>query len=180
MNALDYIIVAIVVLSTLVAAAHGFFFEVFSFAGVIVGYVLAAWQYGRLSPALLPYVKSPWVADLAGFLIIFFVVVLLAGVVGRIARWGVSQIGLGWFDRLLGGAFGVLRGGLIVVVVATGLATFMPQSPWLAQSRFAPYVLVIGRGAVWVAPAKVREQFKAGLATLRTLAQQAQQHAASH
>jgi membrane protein required for colicin V production len=179
MNLLDLIIVAVVVLSTLIAAAHGFFFELFSFAGVIVGYILAAWQYGRLSPVLLPYAKAGWVADLASFLIIFIVVALLAGIAGRLARWGVGQIGLGWFDRLLGAAFGLARGALIVVVIALGLAAFVPQSQLLAKSRFAPYFLVIGRGAVWVAPAQVREQFRAGLATLRSLAEQAQHHATS-
>src|SRR5437588_10519543 len=124
MNALDYGIVAVVVLSTLVAAAHGFFFEVFSFAGVIVGYILAAWQYSRLSPRLLPLVKAAWVADLASFLIIFLVVMILASVVGRIVRWGVSQVGLRWFDRILGAAFGLARSVLVVAVVALGVAAF--------------------------------------------------------
>src|SRR5215470_191420 len=131
MNGLDVIFVAVVVLSTLVAASHGFFFELFSFAGVIVGYLVAVWQYGRLSPALLPYVKTTWVADLAAFLIIFFVITLLAGIVGRLMRWTVGQIGLNWFDRLLGAAFGLARGALAVVILATALATFMPQSSWL-------------------------------------------------
>jgi len=177
MNVLDYGIVVVVVLSTLVAAAHGFFFEVFSFAGVIVGYILAAWQYGRLSPRLLPFVKAAWVADLASFLLIFFAVVLLASVIGRIARWGVSQVGLRWFDRALGAAFGLARGALVVAVVTLGMAAFASNSSLLARSQLAPYFLLIGRGAIWIAPSQVREQFHAGLVALRTVADQAS-HAA--
>jgi membrane protein required for colicin V production len=175
MNGLDYVIVAVVVLSTLVAAAHGFFFEIFSFAGAIVGYILAAWQYGRLSPSLLPLVKESWVADLASFLIIFLVVMLAASAIGRIARWGVTQVGLRLIDRILGATFGLARGVLVIAVVTLGLATFSPSSGLLVNSRLAPYFLVAGRGAIWIAPAPVRQQFYAGLVTLRTLAEHGQQ-----
>jgi membrane protein required for colicin V production len=175
MNALDYCIAGVLVLSTLVAAAHGFFFEVFSFAGAIAGYVLAAWQYGRLAPHLLPLVKAEWVADLASFLIVFFVVLLLASMIGRIARWGVTAVGLRWFDRILGAAFGLMRGVLVVTVVLLGMAVFAPNSGLLVNSQAAPYFLLMGRAAVWVAPARVREQFYSGLATLRALAQHGQQ-----
>src|SRR5437588_4928020 len=175
MNVLDYGIVVVVVLSTLVAAAHGFFFEVFSFAGVIAGYILAAWQYGRLSPRLLPFVKAAWVADLASFLIIFFAVMLLASVIGRIARWGVAQVGLRWFDRILGAVFGLARGVLVVAVVTLGMAAFSANSGLLVNSQLAPYFLLLGRAGIWMAPAQVREQFYTGLATLRTLASHGQQ-----
>ena len=66
MNALDWLIVVIMVLSVLLAAAQGFFFEVISLAGAIAGYLLAAGGYGRIAPWFLKYVKQPGIADLAG------------------------------------------------------------------------------------------------------------------
>src|SRR5258707_5701050 len=86
MNALDWIILVIMLLSALLAAAQGFFFEVICLAGAVVGFLLAAWGYGKLSPWFLQYVKLPAFADLAGFLTIFVLVVLLAGALSRITR----------------------------------------------------------------------------------------------
>ena len=79
MNALDWFIAGALVLSVVLAAAQGFFHEIFSLAGVIVGYVLAAWMYPRVAELYLPYVKTEWAANAAGFLTIFFAVVLAAG-----------------------------------------------------------------------------------------------------
>jgi membrane protein required for colicin V production len=169
LSAADWAIVAVVVFSVLMAAVQGFFYEVFSLAGVILGYLFAAWGYGTVADWYRPYVSSPSVADIAGFLTIFLVMVLLGSVVGRIVRWAISGVGLRWFDRLLGAAFGLLRGVLVVTVVALGIAAFIPQSRMLAESQIAPYLLVIGRGASWLAPSQVRQQFRTGVETLQKL-----------
>ncbi|HZU22340.1 MAG TPA: CvpA family protein [Terriglobales bacterium] len=176
MNALDYIIVAVVVLSTLGAMAHGFLREAFSLGGVVVGYLVAAWQYWRISAWLAPHVNPRWVGDLAGFLIIFFAVAALAGIIGRIARWGADAVGLRWADRVLGGAFGLVRGALFTMVVLLGIAAFQPSAALLKNSQLAPYFLVIGRGATWLAPTMVRQQFRAGVAALRGIQQQPAAH----
>lgn len=163
MTAVDWLIVAVVLLSALVAAAQGFLYELFSLGGVVVGYLLAAWGYWRVAPWYAPYVKTPWVADLFGFLTIFFVVVVVAGSVGRIARYGMKEAGLRWFDRALGGMFGLLRGILLVMISVLALASFSPGSRLLARSETAPYFLALARAAVWVAPSQVRQQFRSGV-----------------
>lgn len=166
MTGLDWLIILAVVLSVVLAAIHGFFFEIFSLAGVVVGYLLAAWEYPRVAAWFSPYVKAQWVADFAGFLTIFLAVVLLAGVVGRVARWSMREAGLRWIDRALGAAFGLLRGVLIAVVLVMALAAFAPGSRWLAESQFGPYFLAVGRAAIWVAPSDVRHRFQDGLKAL--------------
>ncbi|PYX92894.1 MAG: hypothetical protein DMG71_16770, partial [Acidobacteria bacterium] len=49
MSGADWIIVIAVLVSMIHAAAQGFFQEAFAIAGLIAGYMAAAWQYGRLS-----------------------------------------------------------------------------------------------------------------------------------
>lgn len=169
MTGLDWLIVAIILFSGLVAASQGFMHEVFSLAGVVAGYLLAAWGYRQVAQWYAPYVKTAWVADLCGFLTIFFVVVLLAGGIGRIARFGMKEAGLRWFDRVLGGMFGLLRGVLMVMISLLALASFSPGAALLAQSRTAPYLLVLARAAVWVAPSQVRQQFRAGMAAIANI-----------
>jgi membrane protein required for colicin V production len=167
MSGIDWLILVVVAISVITAIAQGFFYEVFTLAGVVIGYLLAAWEYWRVAPWFAPYVKWPWAADLAGFLTIFVAVTILAGIVGRVARWGVQGVGLRWFDRALGGAFGLVRGLGLATVMVLAFASFAPRSEMLARSQFASYLIVIGRAAVWVAPAQVRQQFRKGVMVLR-------------
>ncbi|PYP92327.1 MAG: hypothetical protein DMG65_04415 [Candidatus Angelobacter sp. Gp1-AA117] len=167
MNAVDWIILAVILLSVFLAAMQGFFFEIFSLAGTIIGYLLAAWGYGRIAPLFMPYVKSEAIADLAGFLTIFVAVVLLAGIVARIVRWAIKGVGLRWADRFLGGAFGLLRGVVVVTVGVMAFAAFAPDSPQIARSQLAGYFLVAGQGASWLAPEVVRQKFRDGVVKLR-------------
>jgi membrane protein required for colicin V production len=171
LSILDWVILLIVVLSVLQAIAQGFFYEFFSLGGVIVGYLLAAWEYPRTAAWYAPHVNSQWAADIAGFFTIFFVVLLLAGVLGRITRWAVHGVGLRWFDRLLGAVFGFLRGAVVSTVVVLALAAFVPQWGWLQQSRIAPFLLVSGRALIWAAPAELRQRFREGWDLLRTVPQ---------
>ena len=170
MTGLDWAIVAILVLSVLLAAAHGFFFEVLSLAGVVLGYLLAAWEYWCLAPWFAQRVKSQAVAESVAFLAIFFGVMLAAGIVGRIARWLVKQAGLGWTDRLLGAAFGLARGVIIVAVLVLALAAFAPGSRMLAQSALGAYFVVAASGMSWLAPAGLRQKLRLGVAALHDAA----------
>jgi membrane protein required for colicin V production len=167
MNVLDWVVLAIVLLSVLLAVAQGFFFEVISLAGTVVGYLLAAWGYGRLAPWFLPYVKSPAIADLAAFLTIFLAVVLLAGATARIVRWAIREVGLRWVDRFLGGAFGLVRGLIVVTVGVLALTAFAPESRELSESTLAKYLLAPGTGVSWLAPSVMRQKFREGVARLR-------------
>src|SRR5262249_61101247 len=126
MNGLDWAILGVMLLSIWLAATHGFFFEILSLAGTVIGFVLAAWGYEHIAPWFLPHVKSAAIADLAGFLTIFFVVVVLGGIFARIFRKAINAGGFRWVDRFLGGAFGLVCG---VGIVSVGV---------LALSRVAP------------------------------------------
>jgi membrane protein required for colicin V production len=167
MNGLDWAIVAILVLSVLLAASQGFLHEVITLAGVVVGYLLAAWEYWRVAPRLAPYVKSDAVAQSVAFLAIFFAAVIAAGIIGRIARWLAREAGLGWADRLLGAVFGLVRGSAVVAVLLLALAAFAPGSQMLGRSSLGGYFLVAARGMSWLAPATLRQKLRQGVAAMR-------------
>jgi len=79
----------------------------------------------------------------------------------------MKEAGLNAVDRILGGVLGLLRGCLLVAIVLVGMTAFTPNSRWLENSELAPYFLVVGRAAIWVAPAELRQQFYKGLDFLR-------------
>ena len=167
MGVADWIILAFLVFSVVGAAIAGFFHEAFKLAGLVVGYLLAAWQYHRLANWFAPYLKSEWFGEVAGFLIIFFAVLILASLAGRLARWLMKKAGLSTIDRVLGAVLGLLRGVLVVAIVLTAMAAFAPAQKWLAESQLAPYFLVGGRAAIWLAPSELRQRFYQGLDYLR-------------
>jgi membrane protein required for colicin V production len=171
MSVADWGIIAVVLLSTIQAAYSGFFQEAFHLAGLVAGYLVAAWQYQRLAGWFEHYLKSVWLAESAGFLIIFFAVAVAAGIAGQTARWVMKKSGLSFVDRLLGGVLGLLRGCLIVAVIVVSMTAFTPSSRWLADSEWAPYFQAVGRAAIWAAPPELRARFYQGLDLLRRMPQ---------
>jgi membrane protein required for colicin V production len=163
MTAADWIICAVVLLNVITAAVQGFFSEALTIAGLVIGYIVAAWQYRGLAEWLERYLKNPWLAEILGFLIIFFAIVILFGLAARLARWMMKEVGLSGLDRFLGGVLGLLKGGLMVAVILMGMTAFAPASKLLVNSQLAPYFLVVGRAAIWLAPADLRALFYKGL-----------------
>jgi membrane protein required for colicin V production len=172
MTLADWIIVAVILGSTIEAAIAGFFQVAFGIGGLVFGYLFATWRYQWAAGWYSRYLKSPEVAQIAGFLTILIAVTILAGILGRLARWLVKKSGLSFFDRLLGALLGFLRGCLSVAIVLVGITAFTPAAKWLESSQLAPYFLVVGRAAIWMAPSELRNRFYQGLDLARQVKQQ--------
>ena len=167
MNVADWIILLVLLLSVVQAASAGFFQEAFGIAGLVFGYLIAAWGYRSLADAFGSSISSQWLGQIAAFLAIFLSVMIVAGILGRIVRWVMKEAGLKLMDRFLGGALGLVRGCLLVAIVLVGMTAFTPTSRWLQGSSLAPYFLVVGRAAIWVAPSELRAKFYQGLDYVR-------------
>ena len=163
MTPADWIICLLLLLNVVTAAMQGFFSEALTMGGLIIGYVVAAWQYRSLAEWMEGFLKNDWLAEILGFLIIFFAIVLVFGVAAKIARWVMKESGLSGLDRFLGGVLGLLKGGLMVAVILMCMTAFAPASKLLENSQLAPYFLVVGRAAIWVAPSELRARFYQGL-----------------
>jgi membrane protein required for colicin V production len=166
-NVADWIILLVLVISVVQAASSGFFQEAFGIAGLVFGYLIAAWQYRHLAGHFAAYISSPWLGEIVAFLAIFLGVMLFAGILGKIVRWMVKEAGLNVVDRFLGGVLGFARGILLVATILVSMTAFTPTSRWLQGSSLSPYFLVVGRAAIWVAPSELRAQFYKGLDYVR-------------
>lgn len=163
MTPADWFICGLVLLNVVSAAVQGFFSEALTMAGLVVGYLVAAWQYRSVAGWFEQYLKSQWFAEVLGFLILFFAIVILFGLAARIARWVMKESGLSGLDRFLGALLGLLKGGLMVAVILMCMTAFAPTSKLLVNSQLAPYFLVVGRAAIWLAPSELRARFYQGL-----------------
>jgi membrane protein required for colicin V production len=170
MIALDWLLLAVVAFSVLLAALRGFLYETFSLAGVIFGFVIAAWAYPKFSPWFLQYVKAQPIADFGSFCAIFVLTSILFSLAGEIARSAAKSAGLRPVDRVFGGAFGLLRGLLAGAVIALAVAAFHPDS--MEGSVVGRYFLVGARALAWVTPEDVRRQFHDGTLAIRKAAEE--------
>jgi membrane protein required for colicin V production len=167
MALIDWVIVVILIVSVLSATKHGFFVEAFSLAGVVLGLLLASWNYQKLLPWIARWVHSPGITEAIAFIAIAIAVMVIAGLAGRLIRWSVRSIGLGWADRFIGAVFGLLKGCVLVMLGIMAIAAFLPHSTWLEQSRIAPYFLSAAHEVSAVTPAQLGERIREGVKMIR-------------
>lgn len=108
MNWLDWIFVVALLISIANGFREGFVRMGIGFAALIVGFFCASWFGGMVAGSLLPYVSSRAVAGIAGYLIVFFGVMIAGALLAALLARMLKIVGLSWADRLLGGG---LRAG---------------------------------------------------------------------
>lgn len=172
MTALDWLILLIVAASVVLALSQGIIIELFSLGGAVVGLVGAAWCYPWLTPLFQIFIKLTALAQLLSFLTIFFVLFGAMGVAGRMLSRAAKETGMRWADRLMGAAFGLVRGIVVAAVVVLAFALFYPDSRTVTGSAFGRHLLGVARVASWLAPAEVRERFSQGAMGMRKGAQE--------
>jgi membrane protein required for colicin V production len=171
MNAFDWLLITILIWSTVSAFLRGIVMEFFSLGGLIAGIFVASWNYQRLSPLLerlLHPVFNPSAAtcNVLAFLFMIIGIMLLAALAGRFVRRTAHTIGLGFFDRLLGGLFGLTRGCLLGVALLMAAAAFLPHSAWISNSHLTPYFLDGVHAVSFVVPQGLRQQLLNGIAEI--------------
>ena len=110
MTIVDWVILIVLILSVVSAAKAGLILEVFSLAGLVLGLLVASWDYQKLTPWMGQWIHSPSWNEALSFIVMALGVMIVAGIAGRIVRWSVKSVGLGWADRMAGAAFGLVKG----------------------------------------------------------------------
>jgi membrane protein required for colicin V production len=167
---LDWTILAVLVLSTVMAFLHGFLVEVCALIGLVGGIVLAGQYYPHVLPWVQHFVHEYAAAAAIAFLLIAFGVMLAAAILGRVLRWILHGLGLGWADRLAGGAFGLLKGYILVALGVAAMAAFFPRQPWFDQSQLVPYFFPGAHGSATVLPRDLGVRIQSGLHSLEDAA----------
>ncbi len=166
-NPFDWFLLAILAYSTIRAFLRGIILELFSFGGLIAGILIAGWNYQRVSLALGRFISTPSTAHIVAFSLIILIVMVLSALLGRLFNRTAHAIGLGFFDRLFGAVFGLLRGCLIGVAILMAATAFLPQSQWIANSRLAPYFLEGAHAISFGVPRDLRQQILDGAEKLK-------------
>src|SRR5580704_7835276 len=124
MTWVDWAIVVMLAVSIVGGLTQGLLRSVCSLAGLILGLVAAAWNYGRVAAMLLPMVHNESIADAIGFILIAILVMFVANLFGSVLSRAVHRMGLGCLDRIAGGAFGFLQGALFITLIILVVVAF--------------------------------------------------------
>src|SRR5436305_12056059 len=137
----DWAMLAVLVVSFIVGAWRGLVFEVLAILGWFVAFFVAQWSWPWLAAHLPVGTPGSLLNHAVSFACAFLAALILWGVRSRIVRRLVRATPLAPADRLLGAAFGLLRGVLVLLVVAAviGYTPAARSADWRASS-----------GAVWL------------------------------
>jgi len=159
--------VALLAFSTIQAFFRGLLREIFSIIGLAAGILLAAWNYPFLASLLARFITNPAIANVVAFLLIAAGVMVVAAIGGRMVHTAAHAIGLGFFNRLGGAAFGLARGWLACVAVLMAVTAFLPPTDWVKNSRLAPYFLAGAHAVSFVVPHDLEQLILDGAAQLK-------------
>ena len=101
------------------------------------------------------------------FLALFVAVLILGALVSGLAKKLIQKAGLQWFDRFLGGVFGLVRGVIIASILLMTMLAFGMKPQAVESSALAPYVSTGARVIVNLMPRDLKAQFKEGFEKFR-------------
>jgi len=166
-NWLDWILAVIVVASVVTAILKGFIRELISLASVVAGLVIGALGYQRAALWFDDLTRSHNVALGLGFLSLFLGTLLVGALISALARKLIKKAGLQWFDRFLGGVFGLVRGVAVDCILLMILLAFAIKLEAVQKSTLAPYVTAGTRLIALAMPEDLKAEFKAGFEKFR-------------
>lgn len=137
--AVDLALLAVLLVSLAVGLFRGLVFEVLSLVGWVVAWFAAQWAAPQLAP-MLPVGQPGGALNLgAAFALGFVSALVLWSLLARLVRLLIHATPLSFVDRLLGAGFGLLRGLVLLLAVATAvLLTPAAQSAaWRASQGAA-------------------------------------------
>lgn len=139
MASIDYILVAIILVSAVAGLIRGFLREVCS----LVSWVLAVWLAWKFAPALAPrlggVLSDPVYGIWAARAILFILVLVVGAIIGAVLNYFVRLSIFSGTDRLLGFVLGLARGLVIVgVAIILAQAAKLDDEDWWRKSRLVP------------------------------------------
>jgi membrane protein required for colicin V production len=141
MNWVDWAIVVVLTLSSIIALARGFFREAFSLVFWITAVVVAKLFSHQVELLLVNLISTPSVRFATAFIGVFVAVLLLGALISFGIGLLVKATGLSGTDRLVGMVFGCARGLFIVINLLIYVPVFAPikSDHWFRESTLIPY-----------------------------------------
>jgi membrane protein required for colicin V production len=158
----DAVLLGLLGLSALVGLLRGFIFELLSLLGWIVAYFAAQWFTPLLAAHIPVGQPGSGLNHGATFACAFVAALIIWGLLARLVRMLIRATPLSLPDRVLGAGFGLARGLVVLLAVATvvGLTPLAKSVAW-QRSQGATWLQAGLRGLKPVLPVEVSQHLPA-------------------
>lgn len=153
-SVIDWIMLAVLLVSMLLGLLRGFVYEVLSLLSWVAAFFLAQF-FAATVAARLPIGAGEAIRYPLGFGLVFVGSVFVGGLIAWVAKKLMKAAGLSPMDRMLGAGFGVMR-SVVMLLAATALVSmtsFKDEEAW-RQSVGATVLTVALKGLKPVLPEK--------------------------
>lgn len=127
---LDWVFLGILLLSTLLAVFRGFVREAISLVSWIAAFILALLFANTVGNLLYHSVHNASVKYAISYITIFLIILAIGMLINFLIGKLVKVTGLGFFDTILGGLFGFMRGICLLVIIIMLLSM-----PWMSAQN---------------------------------------------
>ena len=142
-SVVDFIYVAITILSLIKCYKKGFVLSVLSMAKWLLAYVITLIIFPIVKPYLKDIIDSEYVLDIGLGITIFIIVIFLVLMVNRGISKAISYSGIGSLDTVFGFFFGFIRAYIISIFIFSGIHIVYNYDKWplnLDKSYIFPYL----------------------------------------
>ena len=144
LNVFDWILVGIIATSSVFGLVRGFVRELLSLASWVAAFFVARLFSFKLSNFMVDWIDQPQFRVIAAFAILFAVTLIVGALINNVFSRLVSATGLSGTDRLFGMVFGVVRGGLLVIIMVSLLSlTPVSNDQWWQNSLIIPHFILV-------------------------------------
>jgi membrane protein required for colicin V production len=147
----DWIILGVIIVSTLLSIRRGFLKEALSLGTLIIAVIVARTFGSQVSTLLVDMIEIASVRAGVAYALLFFGTLVVGGLINRLLAEVVKISGFGSTDHFLGMFFGLARGGLIVLVAIAVCYYLIPvqQNSWWQDSALIPHFV---SAVEWLGP----------------------------
>ena len=139
--ALDYIVIAVLSLSGIIALIRGLTREVLSIIGWIAAFYVALFALPLLRDMVRGFISPDWIADGVILVVVFVIILIGFSLASKAFTDKLKKSPIGMLDRLLGLVFGVTRGVVIVSFAYLILLLLLPPDDhpeWVSEAKSTP------------------------------------------
>lgn len=161
---LDIIVIAVLLVSAVLAMVRGFVREILSVASWLLAALAAIYLHEPLRNALEPYIENETLALIVSVAVIFIVVLVVVSYITiKIADFVIDSR-IGGLDRIFGFLFGVARGLLLVVVAFAFFVWLVDDQPdWVANAESRPILADLSEQLATALPEDIEAELLAKL-----------------
>ncbi|GAA0825099.1 MULTISPECIES: CvpA family protein [Marinomonas] len=144
-STLDWLIIAVVIISTLLSLKRGFVKEVLSLLTWVIAFVVAIKFSDNMQALLMDQVQSDQIRYIVSFVSLFVASLIICALASYLIGSLIQVTGLSSTDRVLGMVFGFAKGGLIVVAFVSllSLSPAIEKTELWKSSQLIPQLVLL-------------------------------------